>query len=73
MSSEGWSYARRLDVALCPITNANLVFSQHRSPLHNGVKNPTVSGYKRSGLESHGYAIPGLQELLVPRMAVELD
>ena len=73
MSSEAWSFARRLDVPLCPITNANFDFSQHRCPMHNGVKSPTASGHNCSGLESHGCAIPGLQELLVPRMAAELD
>jgi hypothetical protein len=66
------SVVRNLGVALRPITTANFDFIQHYRPLQNVVKRPTASPRGRSGLESHGYAITGHHELLLPLVAAAL-
>jgi len=60
---------RNLGVPLRPITTANFDFIQHYRPLQNVVKRPTASAHRRSGPESHGYAITGHHELLMPLVA----
>jgi hypothetical protein len=66
------SVVRNLRVPLRPITTANFDFIQHYRPLQNVVKRPTASPRGRSGPESHGYAITGHHELLLPLVAAAL-
>jgi hypothetical protein len=66
------SVVRNLGVPLCPITTANFDFIQHYRPLQNVVKRPTASGRSRGGPDSHGYAITGHHELLMPLVAAAL-
>jgi hypothetical protein len=66
------SVVRNLGVPLRPITTANFDFIQHYRPLQNVVKRPTASGRNRSGPDSHGYAITGHHELLLPLVAAAL-
>ena len=67
------SVVRNLGVALRPITTANFDFIQHYRPLQNVVKRPTASPHRRGGPESHGYAITGHHELLLPLVAAALS
>ncbi|HUE57415.1 MAG TPA: hypothetical protein VMO76_16380 [Candidatus Udaeobacter sp.] len=66
------SIVRNLGVPLRPITTANFDFIQHYRPLQNVVKRPTASGGNQRGPESHGYAITGHHELLLPLVAAAL-
>jgi hypothetical protein len=66
------SVVRNLGVPLRPITTANFDFIQHYRPLQNVVKRPTASGRSRRGPDSHGYAITGHHELLLPLVAAAL-
>jgi hypothetical protein len=66
------SVVRNLGVPLRPITTANFDFIQHYRPLQNVVKRPTAAARGRSGPESHGYAITGHHELLLPLIAAAL-
>jgi len=66
------SVVRNLGVPLRPITTANFDFIQHYRPLQNVVKRPTASPRGRGGPESHGYAITGHHELLLPLVAAAL-
>ena len=66
------SVVRNLGVALRPITTANFDFVQHYRPLQNVVRRPTASRPSRGGAESHGYAITGHHELLMPLVAAAL-
>lgn len=66
------SVVRNLGIALRPITTANFDFIQHYRPMQNVVKRPTVSPGGRIGPESHGYAITGHHELLLPLVAAAL-
>src|SRR5467141_1802739 len=66
------SVVRNLGVPLRPITTANFDFIQHYRPLQNVVKRPTAASRGRSGPESHGYAITGHHELLLPLVAAAL-
>src|ERR1700704_5506259 len=66
------SVVRNLGVPLRPITTANFDFIQHYRPLQNVVKRPTTPAHGRSGPESHGYAITGHHELLLPLVAAAL-
>jgi hypothetical protein len=66
------SVVRNLGVPLRPITTANFDFIQHYRPLQNVVKRPTASARGSSGPESHGYAITGHHELLLPLVAAAL-
>jgi hypothetical protein len=63
------SVVRNLGVPLRPITTANFDFIQHYRPLQNVVRRPTASVRGRGGAESHGYAITGHHELLLPLVA----
>jgi hypothetical protein len=66
------SVVRNLGVPLRPITTANFDFIQHYRPLQNVVKRPTAPGRNQHGPESHGYAITGHHELLLPLVAAAL-
>jgi hypothetical protein len=66
------SVVRNLGVPLRPITTANFDFIQHYRPVQNVVKRPTASVRGRGGPESHGYAITGHHELLLPLVAAAL-
>ena len=66
------SVVRNLGITLRPITTANFDFIQHYRPLQNVVKRPTASAQGRSGPASHGYAITGHHELLLPLVAAAL-
>ncbi|HUI73596.1 MAG TPA: hypothetical protein VLX32_01560 [Candidatus Acidoferrum sp.] len=66
------SVVRNLGVPLRPITTANFDFIQHYRPLQNVVKRPTASEKGLKGLDSHGYAITGHHELLLPLVAAAL-
>jgi hypothetical protein len=66
------SVVRNLGVPLRPITTANFDFIQHYRPLQNVVKRPTASGRSHRGPDSHGYAITGHHELLLPLVAAAL-
>src|SRR6266404_3322142 len=66
------SVVRNLGVPLRPITTANFDFIQHYRPLQNVVRRPTASPHRRGGPESHGYAITGHHELLMPLVAAAL-
>jgi len=60
------SVVRNLGTKLAPITTANFDFMQHYRPLQNVVRRPTaIAG-------SHGYAITGHHELLLPLLAAAL-
>ncbi|HEX4546204.1 MAG TPA: hypothetical protein VH110_07560 [Candidatus Acidoferrum sp.] len=66
------SVVRNLGVPLRPITTANFDFIQHYRGLQNVVKRPTASARGTGGPESHGYAITGHHELLLPLVAAAL-
>ena len=66
------SVVRNLGVPLRPITTANFDFIQHYRPLQNVVKRPTASGPLTRGSASHGYAVTGHHELLLPLVAAAL-
>jgi hypothetical protein len=65
---------RNLGTPLRPITTANFDFLQHYRPLQNVVRRPTASAAheKESGGQSHGYAITGHHEILLPLLAAAL-
>jgi hypothetical protein len=65
------SVVRNLGVALRPITTANFDFIQHYRPMQNVVKRPTAPGRGR-GADSHGYALTGHHEILLPLLAAAL-
>ena len=66
------SVVRNLGVALRPITTANFDFVQHYRPLQNVVMRPTAAAPGSRGPESHGYAITGHHEILLPLVAAAL-
>ena len=66
------SVVRNLGVPLRPITTANFDFIQHYRPLQNVVRRPTASARGSRGPESHGYAVTGHHELLLPLVAAAL-
>jgi len=66
------SVVRNLGIPLRPITTANFDFIQHYRPLQNVVKRPTAHGGNQHGPESHGYAITGHHELLLPLVGAAL-
>jgi hypothetical protein len=66
------SVVRNLGVSLRPITTANFDFVQHYRPMQNVVKRPTASVPGSRGPESHGYAITGHHEILLPLVAAAL-
>jgi hypothetical protein len=67
------SVSRNYGVPLRPITTANFDFVQHYRPLQNVVKRPTLPPTKGvSGAQSHGYAITGHHEILLPLLAAAL-
>jgi hypothetical protein len=66
------SVVRNLGVSLRPITTANFDFVQHYRPLQNVVKRPTYSVPGSRGPESHGFAVTGHHEILLPLVAAAL-
>src|SRR5271154_4403321 len=66
------SIVRNLGIPLRPITTANFDFVQHYRPLQNVVKRPTASAPGSRGIESHGYAITGHHEIMLPLVAAAL-
>jgi hypothetical protein len=66
------SVARNLGTPLRPITTANFDFIQHYRPLQNVVKRPTAAPRGRRGAASHGYALTGHHEILLPLFAAAL-
>jgi hypothetical protein len=66
------SVVRNLGVSLRPITTANFDFVQHYRPTQNVVKRPTASVPVSRGPESHGYAVTGHHEILLPLVAAAL-
>jgi hypothetical protein len=67
------SVNRNYGVPLRPITTANFDFVQHYRPLQNVVRRPTAPSAKdTSGAQSHGYAITGHHEILLPLLAAAL-
>lgn len=67
------SISHNYGVPLRPITTANFDFVQHYRPLQNVVKRPTAPSSKNSGgPQSHGYAITGHHEILMPLLAAAL-
>jgi hypothetical protein len=66
------SVVRNLGVSLRPITTANFDFVQHYRPMQNVVKRPTASVPGSRGPESHGYAVTGHHEILLPLVAAAL-
>jgi hypothetical protein len=66
------SVVRNLGLPLRPITTANFDFIQHYRAMQNVVKRPTASARGSKGPESHGYAITGHHELLLPLVVAAL-
>ena len=66
------SVVRNLGIPLRPITTANFDFVQHYRPLQNVVRRPVAPGGSRHGEKSHGYAITGHHELMLPLLAAAL-
>jgi len=66
------SVVRNLGVRLHPITTANFDFIQHYRPLQNVVKRPIGPSERSGKSESHGFAITGHHELLMPLIAAAL-
>jgi hypothetical protein len=66
------SVVRNLGIPLRPITTANFDFVQHYRPLQNVVKRPTASAPGSRGVESHGYAVTGHHEIMLPLVAAAL-
>jgi hypothetical protein len=66
------SMVRNLGVPLRPITTANLDFVQHYRPMQNVVRRPTLPRSGDKGAKSHGYAITGHHEILLPLVGAAL-
>ncbi len=70
---KGVSVVRNLGVPLRPITTANFDFIQHYRPQQNVVKRPTAAPGRRATRDhSHGYALTGHHEILLPLVAAAL-
>jgi hypothetical protein len=63
------SVVRNLGVPLRPITTANFDFLQQYRAMQNVVKRPTLSPKGVRGEVSHGYAITGHHEVMLPLVA----
>ena len=67
------SVVRNLGTSLRPITTANFDFIQHYRPQQNVVKRPTAAAGRGSARsESHGHALTGHHEILLPLVAAAL-
>jgi hypothetical protein len=66
------SLAANLGHAPRGITTVNLDFIQHYRPLQNVVRRPTAMAGKAGGEASHGYALTGHHELMIPLLAAAL-
>jgi hypothetical protein len=62
---------RNLGTPLRPITTANFDFIQHYRPLQNVVRRPTA-GPPDGTRGSHGYALTGHHEIMMPLLAAAL-
>lgn len=67
-----FSLAANLGHAPRGITTVNLDFIQHYRPLQNVVRRPTAMAGKAGGKASHGYALTGHHELMIPLLAAAL-
>ena len=67
-----FSLAANLGHAPRGITTVNLDFIQHYRPLQNVVLRPTALAGKAGGKASHGYALTGHHELMIPLLAAAL-
>jgi hypothetical protein len=67
-----FSLAANLGHAPRGITTVNLDFIQHYRPLQNVVRRPTAMAGKAGGEASHGYALTGHHELMIPLLAAAL-
>ena len=67
-----FSLAANLGHAPHGITTVNLDFIQHYRPLQNVVRRPTAMTGKAGGKASHGYALTGHHELMIPLLAAAL-
>jgi hypothetical protein len=67
-----FSLAANLGHAPRGITTVNLDFIQHYRPLQNVVRRPTAMTGKAGGEASHGYALTGHHELMIPLLAAAL-
>jgi hypothetical protein len=66
------SLAANLGHAPRGITTANLDFVQHYRPLENVVRRPTALAGRAGRSASHGYALTGHHELMIPLLAAAL-
>jgi hypothetical protein len=66
------SVVRNLGVPLRPISTANFDFIQHYRPVQNVVMRPIAAPHGQRDSASHGYAITGHHELLMPLVAAAL-
>jgi hypothetical protein len=66
------SLAANLGRAPRGITTVNLDFIQHYRPTQNVVIRPTASGHRTGRGASHGYALTGHHELMIPLLAAAL-
>lgn len=67
------SLAANLGPAPRGITTVNLDFIQHYRPTQNVVLRPTAAGRRAGGGASHGYALTGHHELMIPLLAAALS
>ncbi len=65
--------AANLDRAPRGITTANLDFIQHYRPMQNVVIRPPAASAKAKGSVSHGYALTGHHELMIPLLSAALS
>jgi hypothetical protein len=66
------SLAANLGHRLRGITTVNLDFVRHYRPTHNVLLRPTQAGRGAGGIKSHGYALTGHHELMIPLLAAAL-
>ena len=67
------SVVRNLGTPLRPITTANFDFIQHYRPQQNVVRRPTAAPGRSAGRrQSHGYALTGHHEIMLPLVAAAL-
>ncbi len=67
------SLAANLGHAPRGIITVNLDFIQHYRPTQNVLVRPTAAGGKTKGNVSHGYALTGHHELMIPLLAAALS
>ncbi len=67
-----FSLAANLRRAPSAITTVNMDFIQHYRPIQNVLLRPTAAGNARGRNTSHGYALTGHHELMIPLLAAAL-